>query len=126
MTLEVNQVSTLLASDKLNNNKSSYDLVTGADTQLPSSLLSGVFGEVEPTLTENQLSTLDTLSTFVENNVEGEAADKLQADIAALKKLNSLANEESKAYLDPIFSLLASSEDARSAIESGSIVDQIL
>ena len=124
--MEVNQIATLLASDKLNNNKSSYDLITGADTQLPSSLLSGVFGEVEANLTDNQISTLDTLSAFVKDNVEGDAGNKIQADIAALKKLNSLANDDSALYLDPIFSLLASNPDARAAVENGSIVDQLI
>ena len=126
MVLEVNQISTLLASDKLNKNRSSYDLITGADTQLPSSLLSGVFGEVKPNLTKNQVSTLDTLSSFVSDNLKGDEAAKLQGDIAALKKLNSLANDESKTYLDPVFSLLANNSDARNAISNGSIVDQIL
>lgn len=128
MVSEINQasqVSTLLSSGTANNNRSSFDLITGADTQLPNQLFSGIPSETTEFLNRNQVSSLDTLSSFVENNVEGPEAARLQESIAAIRQLNSLG-EDSSTLLDPIFSLLASNSTALSGLENGSIVDQLL
>ncbi len=127
MSLANTQISSLLgvgASRPVNVNQ----LITGESTNLVRDVLGASAASTAPSLTSKQQSSISSLNEYVDNNLTGEAADKLKASIAGLEKLLSVGNDVDNAQLDPVFSLLASNPSILGGQvgDTGQILDQLL
>lgn len=100
-----------------------YDLVSGSKQDLTTSVLSGL-AKQSPILNESQTNNFSALETFIKDNLSEGDASKLLTSLNALKTLTQTGNN-TRAALDPVFSLLANNPDITKAISTGSIVNQV-
>lgn len=123
MALDISQVATLVGAQKIAT-PNVFDLVTGNNAQsVASAGLRGLLNQ-EPAsnLTDRQQSSLSTLESFINENVDGEAASKLLGSLAALQGLLEL-NNTPQGQLDPIFALVTSNEGLTNSFNLGALLD---
>ena len=116
------QTQTLLGPGPVTASASVSDLLTGNAGNVTQSVLTPP--ATASNLTANQSNALQSLQSFVANNLEGDQATSLLAQIEALQSLIEFGNDQ--AALDPVFSLLSTNSDAFQTLPGGSVVNQLL
>ena len=130
MTLDVNQVGSLLGTQKAVR-PNVYDLVTGNNLQdVTTASLRGLLGgEPQTNLTDTQKTTISSLQSYItdNDNISDDDKTKLLGSLAGLQQLLEQSNTD-QTNLDPIFSLLSANSadfDLSNLLKTGSVYDTL-